>query len=150
MPRAHAVPAPLFFLKALALAILLAQVCLLCAHAKNIVPGATPPASAHNTSARKDKTGLCQTVSACRKAAEQGNAWAQDKLASMYYAGQGVAQDYTQALFWYRKAAEQGNVDAQNNLGMMYDMSYGVTWKPGQNASWYHKAAEQGKCDTRQ
>ena len=34
--------------------------------------------------------------------------------------GQGVAQDYAQALDWFRKAADQGNADAQCNLGSMY------------------------------
>ena len=49
--------------------------------------------------------------------AEQGNALAQLGLGVMYAKGQGVPQDYTQALIWYRKAAEQGDVRAQFGLG---------------------------------
>ena len=61
-----------------------------------------------------------------RKAADQGVASAQYNLGGMYYRGEGVAQDYTQALFWYRKAADQGDAYAQYNLGGMYDRGEGV------------------------
>ena len=44
----------------------------------------------------------------------------------MYANGQGVAQDYAQAVAWYRKAADQGNADAQLNLGVMYANGRGV------------------------
>ena len=37
--------------------------------------------------------------------AQQGNAEAQNSLGVMYAKGQGVAQDYQQALAWYKKAA---------------------------------------------
>src|SRR5277367_6141684 len=48
-----------------------------------------------------------------RPLAEQGNAVAQLGLGVMYANGQGVPQDYAQAVVWYRKAAEQGDADAQ-------------------------------------
>ena len=54
-----------------------------------------------------------------RKAAEQGNAAAQYELGDMYYWGQGVPRDYTEAMKWYRKAAEQGFAAAQYELGVM-------------------------------
>jgi TPR repeat protein len=47
------------------------------------------------------------------KAAEQGNADAQNNLGLMYQ---------TEAIKWYLKAAEQGNTGAQFNLGLMYDV----------------------------
>jgi len=37
----------------------------------------------------------------------------------MYDKGEGVPQDYQQAVFWYRKAAEAGDTGAQSNLGVM-------------------------------
>jgi len=43
-----------------------------------------------------------------------------------YDKGQGVPQDYREALKWYRLAAEQGNAAAQNNLGTMYERGLGV------------------------
>ena len=61
-----------------------------------------------------------------RKAADQGDAAAQSNLGVMYANGQGVPQDYAEAVQWYRKAADQGDADAQNNLGVMYDKGQGV------------------------
>lgn len=51
-----------------------------------------------------------------REAAEQGDAEAQYNLGLCYYNGEGVQQDYTQAVHWWRKAAEQGNARAQEAL----------------------------------
>ena len=51
-----------------------------------------------------------------RKAAEQGDADAQYNLGISYDRGEGVPQDYVEAVKWYRKAAEQGDADAQNKL----------------------------------
>ena len=52
--------------------------------------------------------------------AEQGDANAQFNLGFMYDNGEGVPQDYAEAVRWYRLAAEQGNAFAQVNLGVMY------------------------------
>jgi len=59
-------------------------------------------------------------------AAQSGDANAQFWLGTMYYLGQGVPQDYAQALSWYRKAAAQGYALAQNNLGTMYEYGQGI------------------------
>jgi TPR repeat protein len=48
-----------------------------------------------------------------RKAAEQGNAGAQDKLGAMYADGRGVPKDDAEAVRWHRMAAEQRDEDAQ-------------------------------------
>ena len=37
--------------------------------------------------------------------------------------GQGVSQDYKQAVYWYKKSAVQEDVLAQYNLGRMYAIS---------------------------
>ena len=44
--------------------------------------------------------------------AEQGDAVAQFNLGVKYDNGQGVPQDYAEAVKWYRKAAEQGDAGA--------------------------------------
>ena len=41
----------------------------------------------------------------------------------MYDNGDGVPQDYKEAVKWYRLAAEQGDAAAQYNLGIMYKMA---------------------------
>ncbi len=38
----------------------------------------------------------------------------------MYIKGDGVEQDYAEAVKWYKKAALQGFADAQFNLAAMY------------------------------
>lgn len=76
--------------------------------------------------------------------AEQGDAAAQYNLGVMYDQGQGVRQDYVQAVQWYRKAAEQGHAVAQYNLGSMYDQGQGVRQDYAQAVGWFRKAAEQG------
>ena len=58
--------------------------------------------------------------------AEQGDAIAQSLLGSVYEEGQGVKQDYFEAVKWYRQAAEQGHATAQANLGSMYAKGQGV------------------------
>ena len=39
----------------------------------------------------------------------------------MYYNGEGVPQDYQEAVSWFRLAAEQGDASAQFNLGVIAD-----------------------------
>ena len=85
-------------------------------------------------------------VSWFRKAAEQGDADAQNVLGEMYYYGRGVAQDPPQAVFWFQKAAKQGNADAQNNLGMAYQNGQGVEQNSAEAGTWLRKAAEQGNA----
>ena len=80
--------------------------------------------------------------------AEQGVAEAQFNLGLMYYNGQGVRQDYAEAVRWYRQAAEQGNAEAQNNLGTMYAIGQGVRQDYAEAVRWYRKAAEQGVAET--
>ena len=61
-----------------------------------------------------------QDIQQLRKDAEQGYSIALDKLGVMYANGQGVPQDYQEAVKWFRKAAEQGYASAQYNLGLSY------------------------------
>jgi len=46
---------------------------------------------------------------------------AQVGLGLMYESGQGVPQNYKEAIKWYRLAAEQRNEGAEVNLAIMYD-----------------------------
>ena len=58
--------------------------------------------------------------------AQQGDAAAQFRLGEMYDLGQGVRQDYAEAVRWYRRAAEQGNARAQFALAEMIKNGDGV------------------------
>ena len=61
-----------------------------------------------------------------------------------YDNGQGVGQDFKEAVKWYQKAADQGDAIAQNAIGVAYGMGEGV----GQNYvtayAWRNIAATNG------
>ncbi len=78
------------------------------------------------------------------KAAERGNAYAQDQLGRLYWHGVGVAKDDAKAIEWFRKAADQGLAAAQANLGWMYEHGTGLEKDDAQAVAWYRKAAMQG------
>ena len=73
-----------------------------------------------------------------------GQADAQQTLGNLYYKGEGVQQDYAEALMWYRKAADQGLAASQNMLGVMYDKGEAVPQNFSEAVKWYRKAAGQG------
>ena len=68
----------------------------------------------------------------------------------MYYAGQGVRQDYAEAATWYQRAAEQGATDAQFAIGIMYGTGRGVTQDDVQAHKWLSLAASRFHSPERQ
>ena len=62
----------------------------------------------------------------------------------MYAHGQGVRQDYVEAVKWYRKAAEQGVVEAQYRVGLRYSQGQGVPKNIVQAYMWWGLAASDG------
>ncbi len=88
-----------------------------------------------------------ESIAAFEQQAASGDAAAQCGLGMMYYGGQGVRQDYAQAVFWFRKAADQRNDEAQHNLGVLYRDGQGVPQDYAQAALWFRKAAEQGNAN---
>jgi TPR repeat protein len=75
----------------------------------------------------------------------RGEARAQHAVARLYEKGQGVEQDFAQALSWYRKAAEQNHADSQYRVAVAYAyglVSYGKDDK--QAMHWLVKAGENG------
>ena len=78
------------------------------------------------------------------RSAEQGDAAAQFDLGDRYFNGEGVPQDYGEALRWYRLAADQGHASAQASLGFMYRSGEGVPQDYGEALRWYRLAADQG------
>ena len=61
-----------------------------------------------------------------RTAAENGHADAENNLGTMYNSGQGVSQDFLEAVRWFRLAADQGSANAQNNLAVAFDDGQGA------------------------
>ncbi|HAM72148.1 MAG TPA: hypothetical protein DCM86_10940 [Verrucomicrobiales bacterium] len=79
-----------------------------------------------------------------QRAADQGVAEAQYRLAVCYLNGQGVAQDPDKATLFLRKAAEQGHAGAQDSLGVRYATGQGVPQNDTEAVKWFRRAAEQG------
>lgn len=79
-----------------------------------------------------------------RKAAEQGDAVAQNNLGWMYKSGLGTSQSDYDAIKWYQLAIEQGNIYAHVNLGWMYENGRGTSENYSEAARLYLKAALLG------
>jgi len=68
----------------------------------------------------------------------------------MYYNGEGVPQDDTEAVLWYRLAADQGVSGAQFNLGIMYSNGSGVPQDYVQMHMWFNLAASRSTGEDRE
>jgi hypothetical protein len=80
------------------------------------------------------------------RAADQGNPKAQDRIALMYYYGQGVPQDYAQAAHWYQLAAQGGDYHARLQLSDMYQRGVGVPRDASESRKW-SKLASEGRSN---
>jgi len=78
------------------------------------------------------------------------NASAQSRVAWMYYNGQGVDQDYKQALYWYTRAAGQNYPQAQLGLGDMYFTGKGIDVDIEKAKYWFRKAEENGVAEAQE
>lgn len=87
-----------------------------------------------------------QNIIGLHKAAAQGDDDAQTSIGDLYYNGNGVEQDYEEAMKWYQKAAAQGNAIAQNRIGNLYYNGNGVKQDYEEALKWYRKAAAQGNA----
>ena len=74
--------------------------------------------------------------------ADTQNAWG-----NKFYYGQGVPQDYKEAVKWYRLSAEQGLAQAQNNLGLMYQNGRGVPQDYALAHMWFNLCGSSGDKD---
>ena len=99
----------------------------------------------------KQEEDLDQSIFWYKKAAEQGDAEAQNHLGfmyehfgHMYEFGLMGEEGFEQAAYWYRKAAEQGHRDAQFQLSCMYEAGKGVEQDDEPAICWLIKAANQG------
>jgi TPR repeat protein len=75
------------------------------------------------------------------KSANQGNPWAQYRLAELYRQGTGVVADISEAVVLYQKAIDQGNEWAAYQLAGLYEEGKGVSQNFTTAAELYEKAA---------
>lgn len=85
-----------------------------------------------------------EAVALYQKSADQGNAYGQSKLGTLYAKGQGVKKNYKEALKLYKLSADQDFAEAQNNLGVMYFNGIGVSKNKKEAIKWFKLAAAQG------
>jgi TPR repeat protein len=83
-------------------------------------------------------------LSELQRAAENGDAIAQNHLANLYTYGQDIPQDYEMASKWYTASAAQGLAAAQYNLGALYEHGEGVPKDYGKAVTYYRAAAQEG------
>ncbi len=69
----------------------------------------------------------------------------QRDIGNKYYYGEGVAQDYNEAVKWFRLAADQGDAVAQCSLGAMYETGDGVPKDHSEAIRLFSLAAQQGQ-----
>lgn len=109
-----------------------------------LISGAAIAWHVHDVRAHELK--LADDAKVSRANAERGDADAEATLAHMYSHGEGVPQDYAEALRWYRKAAEQGSASGQDGLAALYFYGYGVSQDYALAIQWSRKAADQGNA----
>lgn len=95
----------------------------------------------------KDPYGSYGTFEKLKKAAEQGSADAQNKLATCYGRGIGISHNYQQAFEWAMKSAKQGNAEGQMIVAGCYLQGKGVIQDQKEAFKWMKLSADQGNAD---
>jgi hypothetical protein len=83
-----------------------------------------------------------------RRAAENGHAASQYRLATLYELGQGAPKDVAESMIWYERAAEKGHVKAMHNLAVLAITGNGKSANYLTAAKWFARAAEHGLRDS--
>ena len=73
-----------------------------------------------------------------------GDSIAQYEMALRYADGEGVPQNYRDAMAWFAKAAANGNDNAQWKLGLGYIKGIGVPHDERKAVVWFKRAANHG------
>jgi uncharacterized protein len=76
--------------------------------------------------------------------ASKGKVEDQFSLGLLLLRGDGVAQNYGEAIKWFELAAKQNHAGAQLNLGLLYKNGRGVLQDFTVAGQWFEKAARQG------
>jgi uncharacterized protein len=96
----------------------------------------------------KDPEKLSLSAYWFEKAAEQGSADAELRLAQAYGAGAGVTRDDKSAWHWIEKAADDGQGEAQLLLGLYYRDGRLVERDHKKAFDWFLRSAKQGVVDS--
>ncbi|GAF65495.1 hypothetical protein BTS2_2393 [Bacillus sp. TS-2] len=95
----------------------------------------------------EDIKSIKSPIAKIKLSAENGSIEDQVRLGEMHFKGNGVEEDYIEALKWFSMAAINKNAHALNRLGEMYQYGYGVKSNEQEAVNWYKKAVEKGFSD---
>lgn len=91
-----------------------------------------------------EKNDVANAIKKLRASAEAGLAPAQCGLAGLYYHGDKIDKDLSQAVHWLQKAAAQQDADALGMLGAMLEKGEGIAADMTAAAKAYQQAADLG------
>lgn len=80
-----------------------------------------------------------------KQRAESGDVSAMVDLANDNNTGNGMAQNYPEALKWFRRAADLGDAGAMTSVGLMYATGKGVPVDRAEALVWFNRAAQAGQ-----
>ncbi len=101
-------------------------------------PGSSMAAQYYNRAAQQ---GHAEAYEGLRTLGEHWTR-AQFFLGSLNDLGEGIEQNYAEALRWYRLAADQGDEESQYRIGMMYAEGRGVEQDYSEAAKWFRVSSE--------
>jgi hypothetical protein len=84
-----------------------------------------------------------RAVPVFERLAKIGHPEAQRLMGYVYYAGQGVPQDYARSLYWFEKAANQGCFGAFAAVSSLYRDGKGTSVDPGKAYMWLNIAVSR-------
>jgi localization factor PodJL len=97
---------------------------------------------------RFDEARPAQAIPLLKRAAEQGLAMAQYRLAKAYERGEGIAPSKDQARQWTERAALGGNARAMHDLGVYLASAQGAARVEARAVTGFKRAAERGLADS--
>jgi TPR repeat protein len=117
--------------------------------AASVAPAAAAPTAQADQLAQQGlaaygKKDFATALRLFRQAAPAGQPIALFGIGTLYYNGEGVAQNYAEAMKWYRQAADKGNGPAMYQIGWLYLKGQGVPQDYGEAMRWLRQGADRG------
>jgi hypothetical protein len=112
----------------------------------NTPPQSSAPSWQESYNSARNRRDYAAMISILQPLAAQGNAWAQRNLGVMFERGNGVPQNYEEAVKWYGLSVAQGDAMGQSNLGSMYANGLGLARNYDVAGKWFRLSAAQGNA----
>jgi uncharacterized protein len=112
-----------------------------------VLAAAAPAADCHVAQEHYAAGEYAQALVLWRELAQGNHAHSQLMIGALYFNGQGVERDYTEAARWFRLAADNGSADAALQLAQMYGSGDGLPQDAAEAQRWRTRAAELSPRD---